>query len=400
MYFQALDDKEECIGLYFDGKLVFEEEHFPNIMSGYKTWKYSGSLKETDIKFLWFYNEGKNLLECCPEHLIDELKKGQAKMTAFKKAFQIAKINFREHCFFDLVPHDFLVSFLETKNKITEHVYENYDEPKHYQHLVDVERLLYKIRYQQLNVNNQNCRNLFVSSQNRVGAQKILQGSKFIDYNIFGTRTGRLSTHPGSFPILTMKKDFRALVKPQNDWFVSLDYNGAEVRTTMSLLGIEQPSYDVHEWNMEHVLKDLGITERESAKTTFFGWLYNPNSNIIEGSIYDRNKILSEYYNSGMIDTPFGRKILVDKDKALNYIVQSTTADLVNDRAVQIDKLLIGKKSFVSHIVHDEVVIDVANDERDLIAEMKDLFSNNRLGFYKTNIKAGKDYFNLGDLNI
>ena len=101
-----------------------------------------------------------------------------------------------------------------------------------------------------------------------------------------------------------------------------------------------------------------------------------------------------------MADTPFGRKIPVDKDKALNYIVQSTTADLVNDRAVQIDKFLVGKKSFVSHIVHDEVVVDVANDERGLITEMKDLFSNNRLGHYQTNIKAGKDYFNLGDLNI
>ena len=34
---------------------------------------------------------------------------------AGKKAFDIAKINFREHCFFDLVPHDYLVSFLHVK---------------------------------------------------------------------------------------------------------------------------------------------------------------------------------------------------------------------------------------------------------------------------------------------
>ena len=72
MYFQALDDKEECIGIYFDGKLVFKEEGFPDSMSGSKTWKYSGSVKEPDVEFLWFYNEGKNLSECCPEYLIDD----------------------------------------------------------------------------------------------------------------------------------------------------------------------------------------------------------------------------------------------------------------------------------------------------------------------------------------
>ena len=115
MYFQALDDKEQCIGIYYNGELVFDETKFPKNMSGLKTWKYSGSIKEEDIEFLWFYNEGKNLTDSCPEKLIEELKQRQLKMEAFKKAFQIAKINFREHCFFDLVPHDFLLSFFRDK---------------------------------------------------------------------------------------------------------------------------------------------------------------------------------------------------------------------------------------------------------------------------------------------
>tara|TARA_Y100000592_G_scaffold100924_1_gene183765 strand:- start:11777 stop:12979 length:1203 start_codon:yes stop_codon:yes gene_type:complete len=400
VYFQALDDKEQCIGIYYSGELVFDETRFPQDMSGFKTWKYSGSIKEPDVDFMWFYNDGKNLSDSCPEELFEELKNKQTKMNAFKKAFEIAKIDFREHCFFDLVPHDFLVEFLETKNKITQYVYENYARPANYEHLVSVEKLLYKIRYQKLNLNNSNCMNLFTSSQNRAMAQKILKGNRYIDYNIFGTKTGRLSTHPGSFPILTMKKDFRALIKPRNEWLVSLDYNGAEVRTVMSLLGIKQPDYDVHEWNMEHVLKTAGITDREAAKTTFFGWLYNPRSTKIKDSIYDREEILAKYYDSGHIKTPFSRKIIVDKDKALNYIVQSTTADLVNERAVEIDKFLQGKKSFISHIVHDEVVVDVADSERNLIPEIKNIFSVNKLGTYKTNLKAGKDYLNLGELKL
>jgi len=399
VYFQALDDKENCVGIYYGGRLLFDESLFPHNLEDHITWKYSGSIT-SDVEYVWFYVNGKNLNESCPDELLDELKSKQAKMKAFRKAFEIAKINFREHCFYDLVPHDFLESFLETKNKITKHVFENYEKPETYEHLVAVEKLLYKIRYQELNISNENARNLFVNSSSRTAAQKILKSSKFIDYNIYGTKTGRLATYRASFPILTMKKELRTLIKPKNDWFVSLDYNGAEVRTVLNLLGIDQPDYDVHEWNMEYVLNKHGISDRETAKTTFFGWLYNPSSSLIKGSIYDREKIMKEYYDGQHIKTPFGRKIEVDKDKALNYIIQSTTADLVNDRAVDIDKFLEDKKSFVSHIVHDEVVVDVSEDEKYLIPEIKDIFSNNKLDTFKTNLQAGKDYYNLGDLNL
>ncbi len=399
MYFQALDDKTNCIGIYFDGKLIFDEKIFPPIMSGMKTWKYSGSIKD-EVEYAWFFVGGKNLDDVCPEDLKKEFNKNQSKLIAFKKAFDIAKIDFREHCFFDLVPHDYLSSFLDIKNKITKHVFENFEKPVEYDHLVEVEKLLYKIRYNKLNIDNKGARNLFVNSTSRNHAQKIMNSSKHIDYNIFGTKTGRLTTNPGSFPILTMRKELRSLIKPKNDWFVSLDYNGAEVRTVLSLLDIEQPDYDVHNWNMENTLKHLSPKDRETAKTMFFGWLYNPNSKKIENSIYDRNSILEKFYDGKAIETPFGRKIKVDKDKSLNYIIQSTTADLVNERAVQIDNFLEGKKSFISHLVHDEVVIDVSNDEKKLIPELKELFSNNRLGCFKTNLKAGKDYFNLGVLNL
>ena len=84
----------------------------------------------------------------------------------------------------------------------------------------------------------------------------------------------------------------------------------------------------------------------------------------------------------------------------MNYLVQSTTADLVNDRAVAIDCFLEGKKSFISHIVHDELVIDMPNDEKYLIPELKEMFSQNKLATFKTNLQAGQDYFNLRELNI
>jgi DNA polymerase I-like protein with 3'-5' exonuclease and polymerase domains len=147
-------------------------------------------------------------------------------------------------------------------------------------------------------------------------------------------------------------------------------------------------------------LRKRGIEDREAAKTFFFSWLYNPASNKVESSVYDREAILERYYFDKHVHTIFNRKLEVDDYKAVNYIIQSTTADLVNERAVAIDKFLEGKKSFISHIVHDEVVVDMPDDERYLIPEMRDIFSNNRLGNFKTNLKAGQDYMEIGVLNL
>jgi hypothetical protein len=400
VYFQALDDKKECVGIYYNGRLVFDESEFPKTFSNMKTWRYSGFLNDESIQYGWLMAEGKTLKECCPEHLMSDLIKFEKKMNAYKKAFELARINFREHCFFDLVPHDFLVSFLELKNQVTQHIFENNEKTPLYDHLLKVEKLLYKIRYQNLNINNQNARGLFTSSRNRAAAQKLLSGPKHIDYNIFGTRTGRLSTYTGSFPILTMPKDLRVLVKPQNDWFISLDYNGAEARTVLGLLGKKQPAGDVHEWNVDNVFRNRGVESREAAKTFFFSWLYNPDSTKIEESFYDRDSLLREYYHDGTIRTIFDRKIEVEEYKAINYIVQSTTADLVNDRAVAIDQFLADKQTFVSYIVHDEIVLDMPDEERYLIPEIKEIFSNNKLDKFVTNLKAGKDYMDIGVLNL
>ena len=68
--------------------------------------------------------------------------------------------------------------------------------------------------------------------------------SRSVSYNQFGTKTGRLSTQPKSFPILTMNSEFRSIVKPTNNKFVELDYNAAEARTLLALAGKEQPKED------------------------------------------------------------------------------------------------------------------------------------------------------------
>ena len=395
MLFQPIDDKAQCIGVYVDGNLIFDENEMPKNLT--RTWRYTGSLKEKDVQYAWIYGGGKTIEEACPEHLGDAWDKVSKKIRAYRKSFDIAKINLREHCFFELVPHDALMQFYEVKNQITEYIFENYEKPTNYEYMASAAKLLYKIKYQDLKLDNSDCRSLFVNSGMRNGSQRILNGPKHIDYNLFGTVTGRLSTHPQSFPVLTMKRELRRLVKPHNDWFLSLDYNGAEVRTLLALSEQKQPDGDIHDWNIINVFQ-IADMNREEAKTTFFAWLYNPDSDYIKTNYYDRKKVLDMYYDGDYINTIFGRHIKVSEWKAFNYLIQSTTADLVIDRAVVIDRMLEGRKSFISHIVHDEVVIDFADEDRALATEIKDVFAKNKLDTFKVNLKAGQNYYDLENL--
>ncbi len=396
MIFQTLDDKSDCVGIYTDGKLHFDD--FPSNLT--KTWKYTGSITDPNVEYAWLRCGGQSLKQACPEDLIEEWRRLQRRFEAYLKSFRIGKISMREHCFFDLVPNDFLQQFCEAKNQITEYVFENYEKPENYEHLDKVQKLLYKIKYRDLNISGENSKSLFYLTHMRERAQKLLKGSKHIDYNLFGTVTGRLATNTSSFPILTMMRELRKLVKPHNDWFISLDYNGAEARTFLALAGKPQPQEDIHEWNKENVIRKKDVT-RDEMKTIFFTWLYSPDdSEILRNNIYDKKAALERHYVDGRVNTPFKRSIIVEERKALNYLVQSTTADLVLDKAVEIDEFLQGKKSFVSHIVHDEIVLDMADDERELIVDIKKMFTENILGNYLVNLKAGKNYLDLEDLKL
>jgi len=390
MFFQAIDDKSACIGIYTEGKLYFE--NFPAALT--KTWRYSGSLKDEDVEYGWIYALGNSLKDVCPADYEEELAITEKKLRAYIKTFKIAKVNLNDHCIFDLVPHDFLKRFCEVKNRITEYVFETMPKPPHYQHLCDVEKLLYKIRYNKLNLNTTACRHLMLSSLDRNKAQELAKNFKYIDYNLFGTVTGRLTTRPGSFPILTLKKEFRKLLKPNNDLFVALDYNGAEVRTFLELAGQEQPNHDIHDWNVRNVFANT--LTRDEAKVEFFGWLYNSLEDPDLGEIYNKAKVLDEWYDGEYIITPYQRKIAVDDFRALNYLIQSTTADRVLSKAVIIDKMLEDRKSFVSHILHDEIVIDFSDEDRDIIMDVKAVFEDG----YLATMKAGRNYFELSELGL
>jgi len=179
---------------------------------------------------------------------------------------------------------------------------------------------------------------------------------------------------------------------------LELDYNAAELRTLLALAEKEQPKEDIHTWNSEI----LGVS-REEAKKSVISWLYGSKTSDIGeklSQMYAKEKVLNKFYDSDaqVVKTPLGRTIKADEHHALNYLVQSTTADLVFDRMLAIDRILNGKKSFIKFCLHDSIVIDLSHDEKHLIKDLVEVFSQTKLAKFQASVTAGPTFGDLKDL--
>ncbi len=394
MYFQALDIKNECVGVYADGQLHYST--LPEDLTD--TWGYANFLEGKDINYASLYCHGQSLDDVCPPAIEDEWKICSERLQAFYRALIEAKIDLNQNCFYDLVPENFIRDYCEIKNKITKHVLENYERPENYEFLLSVQKILSEIRVRQLTIDFSSMKNKLHQYKTRNWRDKLSKTQPYINYNLFGTKTGRLTTRKNSFPILTMAKEYRSVVKPTNDWFLELDFNSAEIRTLLALSNKEQPEQDIHEWNIDNVFGG-GIT-REEAKKSIFAWLYNPDSKSAANKYYDRDYVKDKYWDGTKLKTFFGREIESDEHHAVNYIIQSTTSDLFLKRMVEISKILKESKSQIAFCVHDSLVIDLHDEDKHLVPEIKRVFGQTDLGKFKVNLSAGKNYGELKELKI
>jgi len=394
LLFQALDDKKECVGIYSDGDLLFGQPLPDDLKS---TWAYSAFLANRDIEYAKLYCGGKSLSEVCPDHLIDRWSAVEKKFKAFIKSFYTARVSLDNNCFFDLVPKKFLLEMCYVKNLICEHVFATYRKPHNYNYLLDLTRVIEDIKYTPLNINTKNLS--MYKSSHRKFAKSLKDIENSCKFNIFGTKTGRLTTEPRSFPILTLKKDLRCVIEPHNTHFLELDFNAAELRTLLALQGKEQPKEDIHEWNVRNVF-DNKLT-REEAKKNIFAWLYNPQSqNTSCSNVYNREKVVQKYFTQGQVTTFFTKIIPSEERTALNYIIQSTCAENVLRQMIKLNNFLKDKKSFIAFPVHDSVVIDFHISEKHIIDDLIAIFQNTDLGKFKVNVSAGLNFGNLKTLEL
>ena len=405
MYFQTLDDKTECVGIYADNELLFDLQSFPSGLA--RTWKYAPYLRNLDVEYGSLYLEGEPLTQNIPEYLKDDWDDVYKKIKAFKQSLAIAQVDTFENCFFDLVPNRFLVEFCEVKNKITEYVFKNIKKPVRYEFYKHVSMMLVDLENQPLIIDRQKVSSYLGVPKLRNQARAILECQPQVSYNQFGTRTGRLTTKKGSFPILTLNKEFRSAIQPQNDYYVELDFNGAEVRTLLGLLEKPQPDRDVHDFHLQEIFSDKST--RAEAKTAFFAWLYGSRSATLQkdadslASFYEKDKLLEKYWDGNTVTTPFKKRILdTSRHHALNYLVQSTAAELTLKQALKLEYLLRtqSKGSRIAFLIHDAIILDVKNEDSHLLKALVALMKSTTFGTFQVNIKKGKTLGCLRDIDI
>jgi hypothetical protein len=370
---QTLDIENNCTGVFLGNKFFFEQalEAAKNCKWA---WKHSPILNEEEFIYLNIYLKNKQLSEYSTNHL--QMTEVENLLESQKKAAMLAKLDFSEMCFFDAIPDHLMNKWFSARHSALLRVINTVRKPSDYDILHKIHVLVTNISKQKIIVNN--C-------------------PEVIKYDIFSSATGRLATERGSFSILNISKEERVNITPQNDMFLELDLNGAEIRTLLALSGKHQPDHDIHEYNKEVL---ASVSTRKETKARFFAWLYNPEAIDKElEKLYNKN-VYKKHYKNGYITTPFDRKLEVDERKALNYLTQSTTSDIVLENSYKIMKFLKGKKSFVAFTMHDSVVLDFCKEDHGLVQEIKNIFETNMFGKFLSTVSIGKNYGNLKEIKI
>ena len=378
MLFQALDYKQFCRLFYMGGELHTEFD--PQKMT--KTWQYSGHLEGRNIEYASLYCNGRTIDGMCPEHLQTKWIKLRKKKMAYMKSLKIAHVDISDVCIYELLPWRFLKEYCETKNKITQYVLDTHSRPTNYNFYKELTEVLLDISRNPLYINDTSYTNINIK------------------YNIFGTRTGRLTTLKNSFPILTLKKENRNIIEPDNKYFLELDYNSAELRVMYALQrmwgneSVVQPLEDMHELNIRNIFTGMS---RNEAKKAIFAWLYNPSSqNSLAEQFYNRKIALKmSNWDGSSIKNYFGRRIDVDERRAVNYLLQSTLSDLFLRKKIKIYKMLKDRASRIAFSIHDSLVIDMSLEDTDIVQRLVKEFADTPFGKFKVNVNVGNNYGNL-----
>ncbi len=399
MIFQTFDEKNECKNYYINNKFI---DQLPDNVS--KTWSYSKFLKGKNIDYANLYVESKTLEEICPEIFKKDLENINKKINSINNSLKNAKISLKENCFYDFVPNSFLEQYCDVKNKICEHIFENYDRPKQYDFYRRLNELLFDIKDRNQNIDLDDFKNNLTDDRSLQYYRKLLIGNKCIEYNLFGAITGRLSTTKDSFPILSYPKKYRKYIKPHNDWFLSFDMNAAELRTSLALIGKQQTSEDLYEMLKREVYENkLSRTEVKEATTA---WLYN--SNNVNAQIYkepleeifNKKYLKEKYWDGKHVYTPFDRIIQSDEHHAISYLNQSTFIDLFHRQVLEVYDYLSNKQSFISFLLHDQFVIDLKDEEKIYILDIIKRLENTIYGIFPVKIEAGRNFGEMKKLNL
>tara|TARA_Y100000593_G_scaffold4019_1_gene7925 strand:- start:53882 stop:55057 length:1176 start_codon:yes stop_codon:yes gene_type:complete len=390
LYFSVLDNKKDCFGFYQDGKLYYDNQ--PDEMK--VTWKHSETLSTGLYEYISVLARADTIKEVCPLELKEDFDKVDIKLRAFYKSFITSQVSLEENCFFDLVPQQFLLDYYSVREQIMKHIYENTPKTENYDYDCRLHEMLQEMSRNPIKLDHE-----FINKHYYKKKLRDMRTKNKVQYKQFSGVTGRLSVTPSSFPIMTLDKELRKVVLPENDWILEIDYNAAELRVFLGLSGHDQPQGDLHRWNSTFLK-----TDRQHAKRSVIAYMYgSKNYDVGElEKLYNVRSVKREHFDPEKEEVVnlYGRKIKSDEFHAVNYTIQSTAAEIALRNTLKIHHLLKDRKSSVKFCLHDSVVIDFSDEDRDLIYEIRDTFSKTPLGIFPCKIGAGKNFGDIRELKI
>jgi DNA polymerase-1 len=210
----------------------------------------------------------------------------------------------------------------------------------------------------------------------------------------------------------------RRLFKPRPDhYLISYDYSQMEVRMFMNYIGnpdmlelMEQGDIDFHgeaakiAFNIDNDHPEYKFY-RQLAKTITFGVIYGIGKDKLAGQLkttpQEASKYKAEYFKNikgskkffnavvrmveqrGWVKSKYNRIYKLERDKgykAVNYLIQGTSADLLSERMIEVHKFLTGTKSRMVLQVHDEIICEIHKDDILLVEKIRDILQENSLG--------------------
>lgn len=235
------------------------------------------------------------------------------------------------------------------------------------------------------------------------------------------TRTGRLSSIEPNLQNIPARDELGKMVRrafiPTNDIFLSADYSQIELRIlahisdSKDLIDAYVNGEDIHTKVASDIFMvpkvDVSKEMRSAAKAVIFGIVYGISGfglgENIGLSVKDAKSFIDKYYElypgvknymdnivheaymDGSVRTLFDRKRVIEELNSSNYMVrmsgerialntpiQGTSADIIKMAMVKIDEEFI-KRGFKSKMllqIHDELVFDIVDDEKEEVTNL------------------------------
>lgn len=250
-----------------------------------------------------------------------------------------------------------------------------------------------------------------------VGLQKHIQddGKIHTRLNQHATQTGRLSSSEPNLQNISVKdeegrKIRSAFVPSEGNVLISIDYSQIELRV-LSFLAEEEKMMaafnhdeDIHTQTAKEIfnVESVDATQRREAKSVNFGIIYGMSpyglSQQLDITMSSASDYITKYHavypriskymddqialceKEGYVKTYFGRRRYIPeiydnnralrefgKRAAMNAPIQGTAADIIKMAMVKVDAYLEDKKSKMILQVHDELVLDVVPEEKEMI---------------------------------